>query len=450
MKRLKEINNLYNYVDYVEFYEEFTKSKVYNFVDSKLDDIITNNYKGLGVRLLKDDTVFYLATNKKYDFNDLKSFFYTKTEKKQLIFKDIKTYEDKIEVKFTDISNIEKKNFFIMIDKIIREYSNLIKQVSIKLSETTREIKILNSKSDNIKYLKYFTRLVITVIAEEKNKMVEHSMTFSNKGGLELLSNEDFPSKALEIAKTVIEKLSAKKIIGGKMPVILNNGFGAVIFHEACGHGLEAEALKNNLTVFKDDLGKKIATDKVTLIDDPTIENYYGSNLIDDEGNLTKEVKLIEKGILKSYLVDNFNGKKLSIESTSSSRRENYLYKPTSRMSNTYLLSGNDKIEDMIKSINYGIYAKEMGGGSVDPSTGNFNFYITLPYLIENGEIKDLLEPMTLVGNSKEILQNVEMVADDLKLEAGICGASSGNIPVTIGQPTIKIKEILVGGSNEQ
>ena len=449
MKRLKEINNLYNYVDYVEFYEEFTKSKVYNFVDSKLDDIITNNYKGLGVRLLKDDTVFYLATNKKYDFNDLKSFFYTKTEKKQLIFKDIKTYEDKIEVKFTDISNIEKKNFFIMIDKIIREYSNLIKQVSIKLSETTREIKILNSKSDNIKYLKYFTRLVITVIAEEKNKMVEHSMTFSNKGGLELLSNEDFPSKALEIAKTVIEKLSAKKIIGGKMPVILNNGFGAVIFHEACGHGLEAEALKNNLTVFKDDLGKKIATDKVTLIDDPTIENYYGSNLIDDEGNLTKEVKLIEKGILKSYLVDNFNGKKLSIESTSSSRRENYLYKPTSRMSNTYLLSGNDKIEDMIKSINYGIYAKEMGGGSVDSSTGNFNFYITLPYLIENGEIKDLLEPMTLVGNSKEILQNVEMVADDLKLEAGICGASSGNIPVTIGQPTIKIKEILVGGSNE-
>jgi peptidase U62 modulator of DNA gyrase len=450
MKRLKEINNLYNYVDYVEFYEEFTKSKVYNFVDSKLDDIITNNYKGLGVRLLKDDTVFYLATNKKYDFNDLKSFFYTKTEKKQLIFKDIKTYEDKIEVKFTDISNIEKKNFFIMIDKIIREYSNLIKQVSIKLSETTREIKILNSKSDNIKYLKYFTRLVITVIAEEKNKMVEHSMTFSNKGGLELLSNEDFPSKALEIAKTVIEKLSAKKIIGGKMPVILNNGFGAVIFHEACGHGLEAEALKNNLTVFKDDLGKKIATDKVTLIDDPTIENYYGSNLIDDEGNLTKEVKLIEKGILKSYLVDNFNGKKLSIESTSSSRRENYLYKPTSRMSNTYLLSGNDKIEDMIKSINYGIYAKEMGGGSVDPSTGNFNFYITLPYLIENGEIKDLLEPMTLVGNSKEILQNVEMVSDDLKLEAGICGASSGNIPVTIGQPTIKIKEILVGGSDEQ
>ena len=450
MKRLKEINNLYNYVDYVEFYEEFTKSKVYNFVDSKLDDIITNNYKGLGVRLLKDDTVFYLATNKKYDFNDLKSFFYTKTEKKQLNFKDIKTYEDKIEVKFTDISNIEKKNFFIMIDKIIREYSNLIKQVSIKLSETTREIKILNSKSDNIKYLKYFTRLVITVIAEEKNKMVEHSMTFSNKGGLELLSNEDFPSKALEIAKTVIEKLSAKKIIGGKMPVILNNGFGAVIFHEACGHGLEAEALKNNLTVFKDDLGKKIATDKVTLIDDPTIENYYGSNLIDDEGNLTKEVKLIEKGILKSYLVDNFNGKKLSIESTSSSRRENYLYKPTSRMSNTYLLSGNDKIEDMIKSINYGIYAKEMGGGSVDPSTGNFNFYITLPYLIENGEIKDLLEPMTLVGNSKEILQNVEMVSDDLKLEAGICGASSGNIPVTIGQPTIKIKEILVGGSNEQ
>ena len=449
MKRLKEINNLYNYADYVEFYEEFSKSKVYNFIDSKLDDIITNNTKGLGVRLIKDDTIFYVATNKKYDFNDLKSFFSIKNEKTPLIFKDIKVYEDQIEVKFKDITNEEKKNFFTMIDKIIREHSSLIKQVSIRLSEITKEIKILNTKLDNIKYIKYLTRLLITVVAEEKGKMVEHSMTFSNKGGLELLSNEDFPTKALEIAKTVIEKLSAKKIKGGKMPVILNNGFGAVIFHEACGHGLEAEALKNNLTVFKDDLGKKIASDKVTLIDNPKLYKLYGSNIVDDEGNLTKEVKLIENGILKNYLVDYFNGKNLSLEITSSSRRENYLYKPTSRMSNTYLLAGKDKIEDMIKSIDYGIYAKEMGGGSVDPSTGNFNFYISLPYLIENGEIKELLEPMTLVGNSKEILQNVEMVSDDLKLEAGICGASSGNIPVTIGQPTIKIKEILVGGSDE-
>lgn len=449
MKRLKEINNLYNYADYVEFYEEFSKSKVYNFIDSKLDDIITNNTKGLGVRLIKDDTIFYVATNKKYDFNDLKSFFSIKNEKTPLAFKDIKVYEDQIEVKFKDITNEEKKNFFTMIDKIIREHSSLIKQVSIRLSEMTKEIKILNTKLDNIKYIKYLTRLLITVVVEEKGKMVEHSMTFSNKGGLELLSNEDFPTKALEIAKTVIEKLSAKKIKGGKMPVILNNGFGAVIFHEACGHGLEAEALKNNLTVFKDDLGKKIASDKVTLIDNPKLYKLYGSNIVDDEGNLTKEVKLIENGILKNYLVDYFNGKNLSLEITSSSRRENYLYKPTSRMSNTYLLAGKDKIEDMIKSIDYGIYAKEMGGGSVDPSTGNFNFYISLPYLIENGEIKELLEPMTLVGNSKEILQNVEMVSDDLKLEAGICGASSGNIPVTIGQPTIKIKEILVGGSDE-
>ena len=449
MKRLKEINNLYNYADYVEFYEEFSKSKVYNFIDSKLDDIITNNTKGLGVRLIKDDTIFYVATNKKYDFNDLKSFFSIKNEKTPLIFKDIKVYEDQIEVKFKDITNEEKKRFFTMIDKIIREHSNLIKQVSIRLSEITKEIKILNTKLDNIKYIKYLTRLLITVVAEEKGKMVEHNMTFSNKGGLELLSNEDFPTKALEIAKIVIEKLSAKKIKGGKMPVILNNGFGAVIFHEACGHSLEAEALKNNLTVFKGDLGKKIASDKVTLIDNPKLYKLYGSNIVDDEGNLTKEVKLIENGILKSYLVDYFNGKNLSLEITSSSRRENYLYKPTSRMSNTYLLPGKDKIEDMIKSIDYGIYAKEMGGGSVDPSTGNFNFYISLPYLIENGEIKELLEPMTLVGNSKEILKNVEMVSDDLKLEAGICGASSGNIPVTIGQPTIKIKEILVGGSDE-
>lgn len=449
MKKLKEINNLYKYADFVEFYDEFTKSKIYNYVDSKLEDIITNNSRGLGIRLLNNDTIFYVATNKKYDFNDLKSFFYVKKEKEELDFKEIKTYEDKIKIKFSDISNDEKKNFFIMIDKIIRDYSPFIKQVSIRLSEITKEIKIVNTDLNNVKYTKYLTRLVISAIAEKKGKMVEHSITFFNKGGLEILSNEDYPTKALELAKIVIEKLSAKRIKGQKMPVILNNGFGGVIFHEACGHGLEAESLKNNLTVFKDDLGKIVASDKVTLIDDPTLNNYYGSNIVDDEGNLTKEVKLIENGVLKSYLVDKINGLRLNLKPTSSSRRESYLYKPTSRMSNTYLLSGKDKIEDMIKSIDYGIYAKEMGGGSVDPSTGNFNFYISLPYLIEKGEIKYLLEPMTLVGNSKEILNNIEMVSDDLKLASGICGASSGNIPVTIGQPTIKIKEILVGGNDE-
>ena len=195
MKRLKEINNLYQYADYVEFYEELTKSKIYNYVDSKLEDIITDNSKGLGIRLLENDTIFYVATNKKYDFNDLKSFFYVKKEKDPLIFKDIKTYEDKVEVKFSDISNNEKKNFFKMIDKIIRDYSSLIKQVSIRLSEITKEIKILNSNQDNVKYKKYLTRLVISAVAEKKGKMVEHSMTFANKGGLELLSNEDFPSR---------------------------------------------------------------------------------------------------------------------------------------------------------------------------------------------------------------------------------------------------------------
>ena len=248
------------------------------------------------------------------------------------------------------------------------------------------------------------------------------------------------------IAQTAIKKLDAKDFKGGEIPVILCPGFGAVIFHEACGHGLEATAVAPHLSVFSDDLGKEIASKKVTLIDDSTIKDSWGSFTIDDEGNIPSKNILIENGKLKTYLVDQFNSKKMNMNSNGCGRRENYRYSTTSRMSNTYLAPGNDKIEDMIKSVNYGVYCESMSGGSVNPSTGDFNFSVETARLIENGKLTDYLKGVALIGNSKDILKNVEMVSDDLKLETGFCGSKSGSIPVTIGQPTIKVSKILVGG----
>ena len=194
-------------------------------------------------------------------------------------------------------------------------------------------------------------------------------------------------------------------------------------------------------------MNKKIGSNKVTLRDDGTLPNIWGSSIIDSEGNNTKKNVLIEKGILKSYLVDGFNSKKMQHPITGSSRRESYMYPPTSRMNNTYLDKGTDKIEDMIKSIDYGIYCKSMRGGSVDPKTGDFNFSVDESYLIEKGKITDMLTGITLIGKGQEILKEVEMVSDDLSLETGYCGSISGTIHVTIGEPTIKVSNILVGGS---
>ena len=201
-----------------------------------------------------------------------------------------------------------------------------------------------------------------------------------------------------------------------------------------------------HLSVFSDDLGKKIASPKVTLIDDGTIAGAWGSSIIDDEGNPTQKNVLIDKGILKSYLVDHFNSKQMKQTINGCGRRQDYHYSTTSRMSNTYLAPGTDKVDDMIKSIKLGVYCERMSGGSVNPSTGDFNFAVDTARLIEDGKIKELLKGITLIGNSKEILKNVEMVSDDLKISAGYCGSKSGTIPVTIGQPTIKVSKIIVGG----
>ena len=309
-----------------------------------------------------------------------------------------------------------------------------------------KEFTLMNSKGKYLKGNNTWTRIMASVFATRDDNKERESTSFGKTAGYEMLEEINLENEIKNITNTAIKKLDAKNFKGGEMPVVLCPGFGAVIFHEACGHGLEATSVAPHLSVFSDDYGKTIASKKVTLIDDSTIENSWGSFNIDDEGNTPKKNILIKDGILNSYLIDEFNSKEMKMESNGCGRRENYRYATTSRMSNTYLAPGNDKIEDMIKSIEYGVYCESMSGGSVNPSTGDFNFSVETARLIEDGKLTDYLKGVALIGNSKEILKNVEMVSDDLKLETGFCGSKSGSIPVTIGQPTIKVSKILVGG----
>mgnify|MGYP000806199137 FL=1 len=283
------------------------------------------------------------------------------------------------------------------------------------------------------------------MFAEDKDKKEVEFTDFGQAKGYEILK-KDLETKSINAAKVAIEKLTAEDFKGGELPVIIAPGFGAVIFHEACGHGLEATSVAPKLSVFSEDLGKKVASSKVTLIDDGTISNAWGSNLIDDEGTTTQKNILIEDGILKTYLVDKLHEDSMNITANGCGRRESYNYAPTSRMSNTYLKPGTDTFEDMLKSIKLGVYCERMSGGTVNPSTGDFNFAVETARLIENGKLTKRIKGITLIGNSKDILQNVEMISSDLELSAGYCGSKSGMIYVTIGQPTIKVSKILVGG----
>ena len=226
----------------------------------------------------------------------------------------------------------------------------------------------------------------------------------------------------------------------------IENGFGGVIFHEACGHSLEATSVGTGTSQMCGKLGQKIANEKVTAIDDGTIAGAWGSVNIDDEGNPTERNVLIENGILKKYMVDRLGSRRMGMKMTGNSRRQDYHYEPTSRMTNTFIDNGPDKNEDIIRSIEYGLYAKKMGGGSVNPLTGDFNFAVSEGYIIRNGEICEAVRGASLIGNGSQILMDIDMVGQNLATGQGMCGSSSGSVPTDVGQPLIRVSEITVGG----
>jgi TldD protein len=232
----------------------------------------------------------------------------------------------------------------------------------------------------------------------------------------------------------------------GEMPVVIDNGFGGVIFHEASGHGLETTSVAKDSSVFCGKLGQKIGHESVTAIDDGTIENGWGSLNIDDEGNKTQKTTLIEKGVLKSYMVDEMGSRQTGYKITGSGRRQSYKYAPASRMRNTYIAAGDHSFEELIRDVDYGLYAKKMGGGSVNPGTGDYNFQVGEAYLIRNGRIEEPVKGACLIGRGIDTLGKITKVSNELKLARGMCGSVSGSIPAAVGQPQILVSGLMVGG----
>jgi TldD protein len=290
------------------------------------------------------------------------------------------------------------------------------------------------------------TRISIEAIARKGDIMQTGTMRPGASKGFEFVKNLDIEANAKDASRIAVTMLHAEECPSGQFPVIIENAFGGVIFHEACGHGLEATSVAKGNSVFSGRLGEKVASDVVTAIDDGTLENEWGTLNVDDEGTKTQRNVLIENGVLKGYMIDKLNGRRMGMKSTGSARRESYKYAPTSRMTNTFIDKGTSKLEDMISSMDEGLYCRYLGGGSVNPATGDYNFAVTEGYLVKNGKIEKPVRGATLIGNGAETLYNVEMVGDNLAHGQGMCGSISGSIPANVGQPAIKVKKMTVGG----
>ena len=327
-----------------------------------------------------------------------------------------------------------------------REHDEAVVQVSGNLADVDRNILIANTDGTYAQDRQVRIRLAISAVADKGQGTQTGSCSPGRRMGLEMFDTIDPKNIGITAAKQAVTMAGAGYCPAGVMPVCIENGFGGVIFHEACGHSLEASSVAYGQSQFAGKLGQTIANEKVTAIDDGTIPNAWGSINIDDEGTPSQKNVLIEKGVLKSYMIDKFNGRRMGMASTGSSRRQSYRYTPTSRMTNTYIAAGDDNNADIIASVEYGLYAASMGGGSVNPVTGEFNFAVNEGYIIRNGKICEPVRGASLVGKGSEIIRNIDMVGTDMDQAQGMCGSSSGSVPTNVGQPLIRVSSITVGG----
>jgi TldD protein len=326
-------------------------------------------------------------------------------------------------------------------------YDPLVVQTEVMYKDWSKRFWIANSEGLFTSDERTYTRIFATAVASDGHESQTGQFGPGRQMGFELFRCiVDPEAVGRRVAEMAVTMLKAELCPAGRMPVVIDNGFGGVIFHEACGHALEATAVAKNRSVFTGKLGQAIASPVVSALDDATIPNAWGSGNIDDEGLPCRRTVLIENGILKGYLVDRLGGRRMGMAPTGCGRRQDYRFAPTSRMSNTFIAPGNHSNDDIIATVARGLYCKNMGGGSVNPATGEFNFAVREGYMIENGKISKPVRGATLIGLGSEVLLKIDMVGQILDFGTGMCGSLSGSIPADVGQPMVRVSEMTVGG----
>ncbi|MBO4459504.1 MAG: TldD/PmbA family protein [Clostridiales bacterium] len=412
---------------------------------------------GYGIRLMSGTNVVYVYSND----SDEEVLMNLTREAASAIKKGdgakIKEIEDLCRTTLSDIKkhplDLSKQEFVDYLKQassIMENYDPAITQSTCSLKTSTRIARIINSNGLNKEEESTRIRLAIEAIATKGNEKQSQRLAPGTLRGFEFLNEYPLLDKTRECCDKAIRMVNAGYAPSGKMPVVINNGFGGVIFHEACGHALESTSVGIKNSYLTDKLGQQIASPVVSARDNARIKGEWGSYATDDEGHESSDLLLIENGILKNYLIDELGARRMNSKATGCSRRESFAYAPTSRMSNTYICAGNDTHDDIIADTEYGLYAASMGGGSVDPATGEFNFAVDEGYMIRNGKIAEPVRGATLIGKGGEVLMNIDKVGNDLELSAGMCGSLSGNVPVTVGQPTIRVSSIIVGGRDAE
>ncbi len=440
--------------DFAELFLEDTRRMGLSLVDDLIDDAATGRSHGAGIRVYKNLESVYVHTN---DTSEAGLMQIARQAADALgegnIARDVHlvgsvvTNIHPIRQLPVDVAAAKKTKLLHDACRAAKDVDPAIKQVIAGLIAWETDVTIANSEGLFVGDKRVYTRARVQAVASNGTENQTGSEGPGAMRGFELFEDTvDIEAAARKAAQRAVLMLSAEECPAGQMPVIMGGGFGGVIFHEACGHSLEATSVALGASEFCGKLGQQIASPVVTAIDDGTLPGEWGSLNIDDEGTPTTRLVLIEKGILKNYMIDRLNGRRMGMPVTGSARRQDYTFAPTSRMRNTFIDAGTDDEDEIIATAGDALYAKAMGGGSVNPATGEFNFAVQEGYLIKDGKIDRPVRGATLIGRGSEVLMKIDRVSRNLSLAQGMCGSLSGSIPTNVGQPMIRVSSLTVGG----
>jgi len=355
---------------------------------------------------------------------------------------------NRIEIYPDTVGKAAKVSLLQRVDEAARSMGGAIGQVSAGYADSRKRIIVANSdgllaEDEQVRHI-----LRISVVANGDAGMQTGFESLGHTIGFELFDQHDVEELARTAARQAITKLRARPAPSGAIPVVIKAGSGGVLFHEACGHGLEADLVSKGASVYRGKVGELVASPLVTLVDDGTMAGEWGAIGIDDEGHPSQHNVLIQDGVLTDYMWDHLRARKEGHAHSGNGRRQSYMHLPMVRMTNTYVLNGTENAEDIIRDTPYGVYVAKLGGGSVNTASGDFVFGMTEAYLIENGELTDPLREGNLIGNGPQVLRDIDALANDFAMgNPGTCGKDGQGVPVGDGQPTLRVKSMTIGGT---
>lgn len=334
-------------------------------------------------------------------------------------------------------------------NEVARRFDPQVQQVKVLYRDVSQKLSISNSEGFSVEGERVGTVFTVQVVSAKGDVVQTGYEPAGGTMGFELFDLHPPEEVAQVAAKRSLLMLSARKAPMGRMAVILSSDAGGTMIHEAIGHGLEADLAQQGLSVYSNKVGENVASPLITVVDDPTLPQRRGSYAFDDEGVISRRTILVEEGVLKGYLYDRLTALKDRVESSGNGRRESYQDKPIPRMSNTMILPGRMKPEEIVHSVERGLFVKKMGGGQVNTVNGDFIFEVNEGYLIEKGSIGEPVRGATLIGNGPKVLKDIDMLGNDLGFGIGTCGKDGQGVPVSDAQPTLRIPELVVGGQQE-